>query len=160
MALLTDATPAHEVASMKDAPPSKTTMLPLSSLLTLQAKACGPWLLGMSLGSRCHHHRVVRCELLPSILPDCLAFHLQGPRIVVLSLSPLTVLINIWPIVWIHNRFSCTRVNCDFSASTSLTICCNGFAVDGHVATCDCVLVHLVKPPLSIIGVVARSVFS
>ena len=34
---------------------------------------------------------VVRCELLQSILGDCESFHLQGPRIVVLSLSPLTV---------------------------------------------------------------------
>ena len=45
-------------------------------------------LLGMSLGSRCHSHHVVRCELLQSILPDCQSFHVLGPRIVVLSLSP------------------------------------------------------------------------
>ena len=31
------------------------------------------------------------CELPPSILPNCLSFHLRGPRIVVLSLSPLKV---------------------------------------------------------------------
>ena len=43
---------------------------------------------------------------------------------------------------------------------TSLTICFNKFPVDGHVANCDCVQVHLVRLPLFIFGVVARSVFS
>ena len=65
-----------------------------------------------------------------------------------------------WPIVWIHNRFSCTGVNCDFSVSTSPIICCNRFTVAGHVANCDNVQVHLIRPPLSITGVVALSVFS
>ena len=36
-------------------------------------------------------HGVVRCELLLSVLPGCQSFHLQGPRIVVPSLSLLTV---------------------------------------------------------------------
>ena len=85
MAFLTDDTPAHEFGSMKDPLPSKTTMLLCQPLLTLQAKACGNWLLGTSFG--------VRYELVLSILPDCQTFHLQGPRIVVLSLSPSTVLI-------------------------------------------------------------------
>ena len=65
-----------------------------------------------------------------------------------------------WPIVCIHNRFSCTGANCDFSVSTSLIICCNRFAVDGHVTNRHCVHVYLTRPPLSISGVVARSVFS
>ena len=66
------------------------------SLLILPGKACGLWLPGMSFGSRCHLHRDVRFELLPSILQDCQSFHLQGPRIVVLSLIPLTVSNQYW----------------------------------------------------------------
>ena len=58
------------------------------------------------------------------------------------------------------NRHVAHRLDVIFSVSTSLTICCNRFAVDGHVADRDCVQVHLVRLPLSIIGVVARSVFS
>ena len=61
------------------------------SLQTLQAGVCGPWLLGMSLGLTCRLHRVVWSELLLSIPTDCRSFYLQGPHIVVLSLSPLMV---------------------------------------------------------------------
>ena len=109
-----------------------------------------------SLGSRCHSHSVVRCELLLSILPDCVSFHLQGPRIVVLSLSPLTVsdqhLAN--------NRFSCTGVICYFSVPTLLAVCFTRFTVDSLLLIVTVFQVHLVRPPLSIIGVVAQSVFS
>ena len=139
MAFLTEATPPHEFGSFKDPRPSKSTMLPLSITLTLQAKACETWPLGITLGLRCRPHRVVRYGLLLSILLDCLSFHLQGPRIVVLSLTPLTV----------SNRHlayrSCTRVNCDFLVPTPPVICFNRFTVDRHVADCDCVQVHLVR---------------
>ena len=70
------------------------------SLLTQQAGACGPWTLGISLGLRCRSHRVVRYRLLLSILQDCLSFHLQGPRIFVPSLIPLTV--SVWTFGPLH----------------------------------------------------------
>ena len=47
--------------------------------LTLQSEACGPRPLGMSLGSRCHTHRVVRRELLPCNSPRLSIFSPQGP---------------------------------------------------------------------------------
>ena len=85
MAFLTDTTPAHEFGNMKDPLPSKTTMLPLSITPDTASKGLrtlAPWnvtRLEMS------PHRVARCGLLLSVLPGCLSFHLQGPRIVVLS---------------------------------------------------------------------------
>ena len=92
MTFLTDATPAHEFGSMKDPLPSKTTMLPLSLTPDTASKGLrtlAPW-------------NVIRLEMSPptvtfganfysKFFTDCLSFHLQGPRIVVLSLSPLTV---------------------------------------------------------------------
>ena len=114
---------------MKDPLPSKTTMLPLSITPdTKGLRTLAPW---NAFGSRCHLHRVVRCELLPSILTDRLSFLLQGPRIVVISLSPLTVSTQyFWPIVRIHNRFSSTGVNCDFSVSTSPSVATGLLSMD------------------------------
>ena len=146
-----------EFGSIKDPLPSKTTMLPLS-ITPDTAKS--------RLADRGSLERHSARDVTPTVLfganIDCqashiLSFHLQGPRIAVLSLSPSTVFIQH---VANRNHFSCTGVNCDFSVSTSLIICCNRFAVDGHVANCDCVQIHLIRPPLSTIGVVARSVFS
>ena len=91
MAFLTGATPAPEVGSMKDPLPSKTTMLPLSITPDTASKDLRTFASRNVTRLEISPHRVVRCELLPSILPDCLSFHLQGPRIVVLSLSPSTV---------------------------------------------------------------------
>ena len=56
--------------------------------------------------------------------------------------------------------FPATESTVIFSVSTSLAVGFTKCTVDGHVAYCDCVQVHLVRPPLSIIGVVARAVFS
>ena len=100
IAFLTDATPAHEFGSMKDPlPSSKTTMLPLSITPDTASKGLrtlAPWnVIRLEMSPP----PCVRCELLLSILQDCLSFQLQGPRIVVLSLSPLTVR----PVIWTHN---------------------------------------------------------
>ena len=55
VAFLTDATLAHDFGSMKDPVPSKTTQCCVCQpLLILPARACGPWLPEMSVGSRCH----------------------------------------------------------------------------------------------------------
>ena len=91
MAILTEETPAHEFGNMKDLFPSKTTILPLSITPDTASKGLrtlAPW-------------NVTRLEMSPPPcrsartftvnLPDCRSFHLQGPRIVVLSLNPLTV---------------------------------------------------------------------
>ena len=130
------------------------------SLVTLQAKACGAWLLGMSHGSRCHRHRVVQCELFTVNSPKLSIFSPPRPTYCCPFTEPFDG----------SNRQSANRLDLQpilvdrnqlwFLVPASLTTCCNRFAVDGHVANCDCVKVHLVRPPLSIIGVVARSVFS
>ena len=103
MAFLTDVTPAHEFGNMEDPLPSKTTMLPLSITPDTAKKGLrtlAPWNV-TRLEMSPPLHRVVRCELVVSIPPDCLFFHLQGPRVVVLSLSLLTV----------SNRHSANRLD-------------------------------------------------
>ena len=91
MAFLTEATPAHKFGSMKNPLPSKTTRLPLSVTPDTASRGLRTLDLGMSVELTCRTHRVVRYGLLLSFLTDCLSFQLQGPHIVVLSLSPLTV---------------------------------------------------------------------
>ena len=109
----------------------------------------------MPFGSRCHLHRVVRCELLPSILPP------PGPT----YRCPFTERFDGFKSIF--GQSSGFTTHCAALESTvispiptSLTICCDKFAVDGHVADRDCVQVHLVRPPLSIIGVVTRCNFN
>ena len=86
MAFLTDATPAHEIwqyegsTSIEDhdvafVNHSRHRKQRLADLGTLECHSVRDVAL----------HRVVRCGLSLSILPDCLSFHLLGPRIVVLS---------------------------------------------------------------------------
>ena len=85
MAFLIDATPAHEFGNMKDPLPSITTMFPLS--ITPDTASKGLWTLAP--------WNVARLEMSP---PPCrwgrtftFSVHLHGPRIVVLSPSPLMV---------------------------------------------------------------------
>ena len=71
--------------------PSKSTMLPLSITPDTASKGLRTLASWNVTRLEMSPHRVVRCDFLPSFLPDCPSVHLQGPRIVVLSLSPLTV---------------------------------------------------------------------
>ena len=159
MAFLTDATSAHVFGSMKHPLPSKTKMLPLSTTPDTASeglRTLAPW-------------SVIRLEMSP---PPCRSVRtfVNSPRLSIFSppgptyrcpfTGPFDGFKSIFGQSSGSQLFSSTGVNCDFSVPTSLTICCDRFAVDGHVANSDCVQVHLVKPPLSIIGVVARSVFS
>ena len=113
------------------------------SLLILPAKACGPRLPGMSFGLRSHLHRVVRCELSPSSLPDCQSFHLQAH----VSLS-------------FHGFKSILDQSSGFttdSPAPESTVFSRYRPRSPSVATsllsmdmlpiCDCVQVHLVRPP-------------
>ena len=144
---------------MKDPLPSKPRCYLRQSLLTLQAKACGPWLLGTSLGSGYHSHRVVRCQLFLSVLPGCLSIHPPGPTYRCPFTEPF-------------DGFNSTcgqssGFTTDSPAPESTVISryrprlrFTRFTVDSHVSYCDCVQVHFVRPPVSIIGAVAWSVFS
>ena len=158
MAFLTEATPAHEFGSTKDPLPSKTTMLHLSITPDTASKGLrtlAPWNV---FSSRCHpSHRVVRCELLLSVLTRLSIFSRLGPT----YRYPFTEPFDGFKSTFGQSSgFTTDSPALESTVPTSLTICCDRFAVDGHVANCDCVQVHLVRPPLSIIGVVARSVFS
>ena len=143
VAFLTEATPTHEPGSRKDPRPSKTTVL--TSAITPDTASKGfptsaPWnvtRLGMSPPPCC----AVRTFTVKS--PNCLCFHLQGPRIVVLSLSPLTVSIQ---------HLATSSVNGDFWILTSLTICFSGSAVEGHVVDLDRVQFYFVRQPLIVRG--------
>ena len=161
MVFLTDATPAHVFGSMKDPLPSKTTMLPLS-LTTGTASKGLPTLA---------HWNVIPLEKSPPPCRSVRTFTVDSPRLSIFSppgptyRCPFTEPFDGFKSIFgqssgFTNRFSSTGDHCVFSVPTSLTLCCDKFAVDGHVANCNCVHVHLVRPPLSIIGVVARSVFS
>ena len=145
---------------MKDPLPSKTTMLPLSITPDTASKglrALAPW-------------SGTRLDMSPTPCRSVRTFTVNSPRLSIFSppgptyrcpfTEPFDGFEIIWPSTWNHNRFSCTGVDRDFSVPTSLAVCLTRFTVDSHVANCDCVQVHLVRPPLFIFGVVARSVFS
>ena len=142
MALLTDATPAHMFGNMKDPLVSQTTMLPSSITPDTASR-------GLRTMARWNVIRLQMSELLPSTLPDCQSFHLQGPRIVCPFADPF------YGFKSIFGQSSGFTTDSPAPESTvisryrprSASVATGRSAVDGHVANRDCVQVHLLELP-------------
>ena len=111
----------------------------------------------MSLGFRCHPRRVVRCELLTRLS----IFSPPGPT----YHCPFTEPFNGSKSTF--GQSSGFTTDSPALESTVISRCrprspsvATGLQLMDMFANCDCVQVHLIKPPLSIIEVVVRSVFS
>ena len=160
-AFLTEARPAHGFGSMKDPLPSKTTVLPLSITPDTASKGLrtlAPW-------------SVIRLGMSPPPCRSVRTFTVKSHRLSIISpprptyRCPFTESFEGFRSTFGQSSGFTTDSPAPESTVISrcrprLTNCCTRFAVDGHVANCDCVQVHLVRPPLFIIGVVTRSVFT
>ena len=91
----------------------------------------------MQLDLRCRLHHAVRYGFSQSILQKLSIFSPPGPTYRCPFTEPLE----------------------GFSVPASPAICFKRFTVDGHVADRHCIQLHLVRPPLFIIGVATRSGF-
>ena len=156
MAFLTEATPAHEFGSMKGPLPSNATMFLLS--ITHDPASRGLRTLA--------RWNVIRLKM----SPPCRSVHRQSSQIVKhfsppgpTYRCPFTSFEGFRSSVDHSSGFttdsSALESSGDVSVPTPLAICFNRFTVVRHVTDCDCIQVHLVRPPLSIIGVVTRGKF-